>query len=132
MFTLNQLQTIATSENVIFYKPNCPFCQACEKLMQALKEKQIISDFAVYYLEKDFDNETLTQMVLKFGWQPESHQLYCAKPQVFMNASQKTEYIGGNFEFYKSRWNLGDDNSGEIKVNGETFQAPNLTNPMRF
>lgn len=131
MFTLDQMLEIAKSQNVIFYKVGCPFCAASEKLMKQLKEAGILKSFNIYYLDKDFDNDTLLELVNQFGWQPESHQQYPSKPQIFINEAGSTEYIGGNFEFYKSRWNIGFEN-GKIELNGSSFEAPKLVNPMRF
>jgi len=54
------------------------------------------------------------------------------KPQIFMNISGKAEYIGGNKEFYNSKWNLGENNSKQIKIKNLSYNTPNLKNPMRF
>jgi glutaredoxin len=131
MLSSNQMLEIAQTENVIFYKPGCPFCAASEVLFKKLQELKIVGDFKIYQLNTDFDNDLILELVKKFDWQPESHQSYPSKPQIFINEAGKTEYIGGNFEFYKSRYNLGDKD-GKIEVNGKTYEAANLTNPMKF
>jgi glutaredoxin len=129
MKTLDQLRTIAKTENVIFYKRGCPFCSASEKLFNHLKETGIIDTFEMYYLNEDFTDEQLTELVSEFGWQPSSqYQLNCTKPQIFI----QSEYIGGNFELHKSKWNLGHENTGKLEVGGEHRDTPQLTNPMRF
>jgi glutaredoxin len=115
MLTLKQLQEIAKIENVIFYKPFCPFCVATQKLMEELVKAGILDKYSIYILGEDFDNETLGQLATEAGWQPDGAQAYPSKPQIFI----KGQYIGGNFEFYKSSWNVGED-------------QPNLRNPMRF
>lgn len=124
MLSLQEMQIIAENENVIFYKPGCPFCVAAEKLIKELVELKIISDYKVYFLGIDFDNRNLTDLVKEHGWKTDAVQEFCTKPQIFF----KNEYIGGNFEFYKSRWNLGEKETGLIndKI------APQKTNPMRF
>ena len=132
MFSLNELKRISEKQNVIFYKPFCPFCKAAEDLMKKLKEIGIINEYKVYILDKDFDNETLKNLVLEYKWKPERHQEYPTKPQIFMNISGKAEYIGGNKEFYNSKWNLGENNSKQIKIKNLSYNTPNLKNPMRF
>jgi glutaredoxin len=123
------MQNIAKTENVIFYKPDCPFCAASDKLFTALVEKGIVDSYSKYYLHTDFDDELLTTLVKDFGWVPSGEfQENCTKPQIFV----KGEYIGGNFEFYKSKWNKGDDDSGKLQVDGVEKETPDLTNPMRF
>jgi glutaredoxin len=113
--TLSQIQEMANSKYVIFAKESCRFCDAAENLFEEIKKQKIISEFTVYILNKDFDSETLTQLVKNNGWEPDGGQTFPTKPQIFM----KGEYIGGNFEFYKSHWNVGEG-------------KPNLKNPMRF
>jgi glutaredoxin len=115
MFTLTQMQEIAKTENVIFYKPFCPFCVAAQKLMEELVKGEILDKYSIYTLGEDFDNETLGQLASEAGWHPDGVQVYPSKPQIFV----KGEYVGGNFEFYKASWNVGEN-------------RPNLKNPMRF
>jgi glutaredoxin len=115
MFSLSQMQEIAKSQNVAFFKQNCPFCTAAQKLIDALLESKVLDSFDVYMLSVDFDNETLTDLVCSSGWQPDGVQSTASKPQIFVQG----QYIGGNFEFYKSEWNIGENN-------------PNIKNPMRF
>jgi glutaredoxin len=115
MFSFDQLKDISQNSWVMFSKNNCPFCTASYKLFDTLVEMGVIDSYSVYILDKDFDNETLGKLALWAGWTPDGGQSYPSKPQIFM----KGEYIGGNFEFYKSKWNLGDG-------------MPNLRNPMRF
>ena len=135
MFTLQKMKEIAKKENVIFYKQSCPFCIAAEALMKELVKSNIILDYQVYFLDKDFDNETLKELVLdpEFGWKPDSHQNFPSKPQIFLNVEKgKTQYIGGNKEFYNCSWNLGKNNSGKIKIQNKDYQTPNKQNPKRF
>lgn len=132
MHTINELKYITSKENAIFYKPGCPFCAASEVLMKILVEKNIIPDYKVYMLDKDFDNDTLLELVLAYGWKADSHQKYPTKPQIFINSNGETDFIGGNFEFYKSKWNRGDNQSGKIKIADKLIDAPMLTNPMKF
>jgi glutaredoxin len=115
MLSLQQMQEIANSQNVIFYKPGCPFCEAAQKLAEVLVQQQILNEYVVCVLDQDFDNQTLTQLVSPYGWQPDGQQSIAPKPQIFIGG----QYVGGNFEFYKSTWNLGPN-------------MPNLNNPMRF
>ena len=129
MKTLDQLTKIAKTENVIFYKVGCPFCQASENLFKQLQTNGIIDTFSMYYLQQDFSDEQLTELVKQFGWEPVAqYQLNCTKPQIFI----KGEYIGGNFELHKSKWNVGTDNDGKILVNDQLKDTPMLKNPMRF
>jgi glutaredoxin len=128
MLNLEQMQEIAKTENVIFYKPNCPFCKASEYLFEEIHKLGIVEDFSVYMLGEDFDNQTLTSLVTSFGWEPDGYQEVCTKPQVFVSG----EYVGGNREFYESKWNLGLDNSGKILVDGEEYHTPSIKNPMNF
>jgi glutaredoxin len=115
MLTIVEMQAIAKSKNVIFYKQNCPFCTASQKLINQLLESKILDHFEVYILDKDFDNDSLGELAISIGWVPDGGQSYPSKPQIFVQG----EYIGGNFEFYNSRWNVGQN-------------MPNLKNPMRF
>ena len=115
MLNLQQIQQIAETQNVIFYKPNCSFCIASKDLFDRLISLGVLENYQIYTLDKDFDNQTLTDLVCIYGWKPDGIQSFCSKPQIFI----KSEYIGGNFEFYKSKWNI--DTS-----------FPNLKNPMRF
>jgi glutaredoxin-related protein len=54
-------------------------------------------------------------LVSDSGWQPDGSQYVATKPQIFVDG----QYIGGNFEFYNSKWNVGEN-------------MPNLMNPLRF
>lgn len=115
MFTLPQMQEIAKTQNVIFFKNNCPFCNASIVLLDTLVEGGHIPSYSVYTLDKDFDNTTLGQLALSAGWEPDGIQAFPSKPQIFIDG----QYIGGNFELYNSQWNTGES-------------KPNLKNPMRF
>jgi glutaredoxin len=121
----NKLQNLVSEhKNVLFYKEGCPFCIAAQSLFDTLVEKEILSGYNVYYLDKDFTNEELTDLVKTHGWTPGPHQEFCTKPQIFV----EEKLIGGNREFYKSKYNQGEEETGQI--NGK--EAPKLTNPMRF
>ncbi len=113
--TLEQMQEIANTKNVIFFKNGCPFCHASIVLLDALKELGKIDDYTICVLDKNFENAKLGQLARNNGWVADGGQDYPSKPQIFV----KGEYIGGNFEFYKSDWNIGEG-------------MPNLKNPMRF
>jgi glutaredoxin len=115
MLNLQQMQEIANTQNAFFFKSSCPFCVSARTLADCLVDKKILDSYSVYFLDKDFNNETLTKLVLNNGWQPDGQQQIASKPQIFI----KGEYIKGNAEFYKSKWNTGE---------GKT----NLKNPMRF
>lgn len=115
MLNLQQIQEITKSQNVIFGKDNCRFCQASLALCNKLVELKIIDDFVYLNQDQDFDNLTLKQLLLEYNWQPQEFQNTPTKPQVFVQG----RYVGDNFEFYKSKWNLGPD-------------MPGLVNPMRF
>ena len=115
MFTFIQMQEIAQTNYVIFAKNNCPFCTASIKLLDNLVSIGQIKTYLKYTIGEDFDDATLGQLSLWAGWKPDGGQSYPSKPQIFM----KGQYIGGNFEFYKSDWNNG-------------INKPNLINPMRF
>jgi glutaredoxin len=128
MLTLDQLKDIAKNENVIFYKLGCPFCKAAEELCKELIEEGVIEEYSVYHLGEDFTNQDLTDLVKEFGWKADGYQEVCTKPQIFMEG----QYVGGNREFYLSKWNLGDDQTGKIKVGDEEIEALNIPNPMRF
>jgi glutaredoxin len=130
MFTLDQARQIATTKNVIFYKPGCPYCQATEQLFQNLISKGILPNYEVYYLGQDFDNETLTELVSEFDWKPKYPGAVPTKPQVFLNLRGQTEHFAGNDFFYASEWNMGQGNHGRITINGEIFETPGLANPM--
>ena len=112
---VEQMQEIADSNYVMFFKTGCPFCNAAQVLFEALNESGAIDDYKVLVLDRDFENAELGQLARNNGWVADGGQDYPSKPQIFM----KGEYIGGNFEFYKSTWNTGDG-------------MPNLSNPMRF
>lgn len=127
MLSLNELETIANTKNVIFYKPGCPYCAASKKLMDELKNIDAISEYEIYYLDQDFDNRTLTELVEKFGWHKTNPlRNHPTKPQIFINETGETEYIPGNDVFYKSKWNT----AGEIEVNNKRISTPNWPNPM--
>ena len=128
MLTLDQMRDIAKTQNVIFYKHDCPFCAASDKLFTAMVEKGIVETYNKYYLHEDFTDELLTSLVKEFGWVGGEFQNNCTKPQVFVRG----EYVGGNFEFYKSKWNKGLDESGKLEIDGVEKETPNLNNPMRF
>lgn len=113
--SLAQMQELANSHYIIFAKESCRFCDASKILFEELKKQEIINNFTIRMLDEDFDNETLCQLVMNNGWLADGGQQYPSKPQIFM----KGEYIGGNFEFYKSHWNVGQ-------------AKPNLKNPFRF
>jgi glutaredoxin len=115
MLNLAQMQEIAKTQNVIFGKDNCRFCTSSVALMDILVEQKILDSYFYYELNVDFDNETLLQLVLKNGWQPEDIQSVATKPQIFIQGN----YIGGNFDFYKSNWNVGEN-------------MPNIKNLLRF
>lgn len=106
---------IEDSQTVVIFKHGCPFCKASTTLLDKLNEDGVISDYTVYYSGEDISNEDLTELVKEYGWEPDGTQLVASKPQIFI----KGQYVGGNFEFYKSEWNLGEG-------------KPNLENPMRF
>jgi glutaredoxin len=115
MLSLIQMQEIAKTQNVAFFKSNCPFCAASQILITTLLESKILDSFEIYMLNTDFDNKTLTDLVINSGWQPDGVQSIATKPQIFLEG----QYIGGNFEFYNSKWNVGEN-------------MPGLKNPMRF
>ena len=112
------------NEAVIFYKSGCPFCASSEKLLNELTANGTIEGYSTIYVENDISNPELKEIVKEYGWIPDSHQEFPSKPQIFIRG----EYVGGNSEFHKSKWNVG----GEIDINGEKIQTPNLKNPMAF
>ena len=122
--TLEEMRKLSKTENVIFYKPNCPFCVATENLFKKLLENSIITNYKVYFLGADFNNQDLTELVKEHGWEPDGYQEVCTKPQIFING----KYVSGNHELYLSKWNLGEQSTGKI---GDK-DAPKMTNPMRF
>jgi len=128
MLNIDQLKDIAKNENVIFYKPGCPFCKASEELFRELVEVGAIEEYSVYQLGEDFNNEELTDLVKEFGWKPDGYQEVASKPQIFIEG----QYIGGNRELYISKWNIGEGETSKIKVGDEEIDALNLPNPMRF
>ena len=113
--TVEQMQEIADNNYVMFFKTGCPFCHAAEVLFIALKESGKIDDYKICILNKDFENMELGKLARNNGWIADGGQDCPSKPQIFM----KGDYVGGNFEFYKSAWNIGEG-------------MPNLKNPMRF
>ena len=113
MLALEQIKEIAKTKNVIFYKDNCPFCEASEHLMNALVNKSVINKYSIYYLNKDFDNQNLKDLALSYDWVPKPFQEFPTKPQIFIDG----KYIGGNKEFYLSEFN-------------EAETGPKLQNPM--
>jgi glutaredoxin len=115
MLSLQEMQQITRTQNVIFGKSNCRFCTSALMLMGNLVDQKILDSYFYYHLDEDFDNETLKELLLHNGWQPDGVQSTATKPQVFIRG----QYIGRNFEFYKSKWNVGEN-------------MPNLKNPMRF
>jgi glutaredoxin len=122
--TLEEMRKIAQNENVIFYKPGCPFCVAAENFFKKLVELSIIPNYKIYLLGSAFNNQDLTTLVKEYGWQPDGYQEVCTKPQIFVNG----EYIGGNRELHLSKWNVGEGNTGKIR----NIDAPKMSNPMRF
>jgi glutaredoxin len=104
MFTLPQLQTISQMENVIFYKPNCPFCFATRVLFDRLVKDKVLESYSVYIIDTDFDNPTFAEFIQTKGWSPTAASPYPSKPQIFI----KGEYIAGNADFYNSKWNKGN------------------------
>jgi glutaredoxin len=115
MINTQELKRIARTEYAIFSKANCPFFGPAKNLFDHLVVSKIIPEYSIYILNKDFTNQQLRELCLDFGWQPDGEQDFPSKPQIFM----KGEYIGGNFEFYRSSWNIAKN-------------MPNLKNPMRF
>lgn len=126
--TLSEMQTIAKTENVIFFKVGCPFCKAAQLLFDKLRETGIIDSYLIYNLDQDFSNADLTELVKSYGWEPDGYQEVCTKPQIFI----QVEYVGGNYELYRSKWNRGLDGSGKLVVNGREIATPNQINPMKF
>ena len=107
------IQKISAKEPLAMFKPGCPYCTATKTLIEALAETGVVTDFSIFVLDTDFTNQTLLEVSQHFGWQSEGHQIYPSKPQVFIEG----ELIGGNSEFYKSKWNTGEG-------------MPNMQNPM--
>jgi len=97
------IQIISAKSPLAMLKPGCPFCIASKSLIKALADTGIITNFLIVTLGTDFDNETLLEVSSHFGWQSEGYKNYPSKPQVFIDG----EYIGGNSEFYQSKWNVG-------------------------
>lgn len=113
--TLEQMLELTRTCNIAFIKHHCPFCTASIKLLDELKSNKIIDDYIVKILDEDYTNQDLDKLAKAYDWESDSGQAYPSKPQIWI----KGEFIGGNFEFYKSEWNL-DKN------------MPKLANPMRF
>jgi len=107
------IQKISANQSLAMFKPGCPYCTATKTLIEALAETGVVTDFSIFILDTDFTNETLLAVSEHFGWQPNGFQNYPSKPQVFIQG----ELIGGNLEFYKSKWNTGEG-------------MPNMPNPM--
>lgn len=103
MLTSIQLQDIVKTKNVIFFKPFCPYCIAAQFLLDRLVKDQKIQSYQVIMLGNDFDNDTLLELMQTKDWKPTSRGNYPTKPQIFIEG----EYIGGNQEFYHSKWNIG-------------------------
>jgi glutaredoxin len=129
MLDLQELQRLAATDNLILYKPYCPYCKATEELFEVLVQKGLIKGYTIKYLGEDFDNQTLLELVTEHGWQPSFEGQFPSKPQIFINEAGETEYFGGNDKFYDSRWNLGDGESGEIEIDGVKYPTPRLDNP---
>jgi glutaredoxin len=105
MLTVTQMQEISKSQNVIFYKPGCPFCFASRVLLDKLVDNKKIDTYKVYMLDSDFENETLAEFIQSCTtWRPTENEQFPAKPQIFL----KGEYVGGNIDFYQSKWNTGE------------------------
>lgn len=113
MLTLEQMKEIVKTTNVIFFKDHCPFCETSEHLMNALVDKNIVTEYSVYYLDRDFDNQTLKELVSESGWTAKPFQEFPTKPQIYI----QNKYIGGNKDFYLSEFNQSET-------------GPKLTNPM--
>jgi glutaredoxin len=113
MLSLEQMQEIAKTQNVIFFKKQCPFCDAAIVLLDRLVKDKMLESYSVYILDVDFKNKTLGELAISTGWEASGGESYPSKPQIYLNG----EYIGGNWELYKSKWNT---------------KGPNLKNPMRF
>lgn len=113
--TSKLLEIIKIDQNVVFGKSDCPFAQASLVLIQALKDSQIINDFRMLYLDSDFTNSELKEVMGTFGWQPTGYQEFPTKPQIFING----KYVGDNMQFYLSDYNVGQN-------------KPNLKNPRYF
>jgi glutaredoxin len=113
--TLTEMQNLADTKNVLFMKNHCPFCHAAQKLVEVMKDQGVIDAYDIFTLDTDFDNDTLGELARNNGWVADGGQNFPSKPQIFF----KGQYIGGNFELYKSKWNMGEG-------------KPNLVNPMRF
>ena len=115
MLTTQQLLDIIKTQNVIFGGNGCPFYKASVQLLDALLNSRIISQYTKLIIDQDYTREQLLEVCVQYNWQPQDGQSYPSKPQVFLD----NELIGGNFEFYKSKWNRGE-------------LMPNIYNPMRF
>ena len=128
MMTTTELKQLITTKNVIFYKPSCPFSACGLGLLTYLQNTGVLHDLNVVYLDQDFTNEQLKDICTEYGWSGESE--FPSKPQTFLNQRGTTEYISGNDGLHSSIWNLGEGETGEITVNGESYTAPKWTNPM--
>jgi glutaredoxin len=129
MLTLTDMQQLAASKNIIFYKPGCPYCAATQELFEELVQKGLLPQYEIRFLGQDFMNETLTELVMGYGWKARYDGDVPTKPQIFINQRGKTEYFGGNDFFYASEWNLGEGNRGTLTLGAQTFDTPSKANP---
>jgi glutaredoxin len=115
-----------SQENIIFYKPDCEYCAASKDLFDRLIDDEIMDNYSIYYVHRDQDisNMDLKEVVQHFGWEAQDEDAIPSRPQIFIDG----QLIGGNEDFYNSRWNLGDVD-GIITVNDQEKPAPQLKNP---
>ncbi len=126
---MNNLKNILKEHpNVLFVKRDCGHCSAATKLADRLVRFGLIPDFKEFYLNEDYDISDLTELVLEFGHTLPEDKDNCSTPQVFIDG----EYIGVNNDFYRSKWNKGENKSGKLEINGKEKETPNLFNSMNL
>jgi glutaredoxin len=128
---VDKIYNLKPQTGLILGKPGCPFCKATYELLEDLEKQGIIQSYETLLVKQDYDEETMREVCMKYGWQPD--QKYSpSKPQIFINDGEKVDYVGGNFEFHESRWNQGDNSDGQLVVQGKTYSTPQKSNPLPF
>lgn len=125
---MNKMEkALANQENILFVKESCAFCSTTKKLASKLEETKILKPFEIFTLDIDFSLVELKNLLKNYGWKPTDSSDLVSLPQIYIQG----EYIGGNNDFYKSKYNEGDENN-QIEVDGKLIKTPNKINPMNF
>ncbi|NJK71138.1 MAG: hypothetical protein HC932_02665 [Thermales bacterium] len=78
-------------------------------------------------MDIDFSLVELKNLLENYDWEPTDSSDLVSLPQIYIQG----EYIGGNNDFYKSKYNEGDEDN-QIEVDGKLIKTPNKIKPNEF